>query len=89
MISASEAHLLSTCKYGDIFYSIENAARQNKFSYTYCVRSETSIADVLHNLLTSLGYKVTVEEEVVYEDDHYGKIIEGTEKTLYTVEISW
>lgn len=89
MITASDAHLLSTCKYGNVFYNIEKAARKNKFSYTYCTRSETSIPTELYNLLKGLGYNVTIKEDIVFDEDHYGKIVEGTEKSLYDVEISW
>lgn len=89
MITAKEAHAIAASKYESVFADIEKAAKQNNFMYVYTYRCVKNMPDELQKLLSDLGYDVDIQEEIEWDQDHYGNIIEDSGRTLYTITIHW
>ena len=87
MITAEEARRLSGEKYNKVSNEIERIARNG--GHEYCYKNFSPMPNELYEYLVENGYRVIFKEEIVYDEDHYGEEIEGTERTLYCAVISW
>lgn len=87
MITAQEARQLAENKYNFIFDEIERIAKHGGHEYDY--KDSKPMHHDLYVYLVELGYKVLFKEEVKCDEDHYGKEIEGTERTVYHNIINW
>ncbi len=87
MITAEEARKLSKNKYHGISNEIEKIAKNGGYSYHY--KDTNPISHELYVYLIELGYRVLLHEETVCDEDHYGKDIPGTERTIYHIIIDW
>jgi hypothetical protein len=88
MITAEEARKISDSKYHSIYNNIERIARNGGHKYEYNTLIVPMEKDLYDHLIAN-GYKIVTKEEVTCDEDHYGKIIRGTERTIYHNIISW
>ena len=87
MITAEEARRLSEEKYITISDEIERIARYGGHEYRY--RSSSPIPDDLYMHLVENGYNVILKKETECDEDHYGKDVPGTERTMHICTIIW
>ena len=84
MLNAQEARAIASNSYTYVYDRIEDAAHNNQYSVTF----DHYLDKELIQYLESLGYKVTLRQEDIFEETPYGptdKIISCTFET----KVSW
>ncbi len=88
ILTAERARQIATDPVRNILNIIFEVSAMGGTKYDFSPQT-APLTDVQLDRLRDLGYTVDVSTEMMYEEDHYGKDVPGTEHKAYLYTIYW